>query len=254
MAKVRTNVPVDLAADVMFASDSTCCVCRERGKAIQLHHIDEDPNSNVSQNLALLCLECHNDTQLRGGFGRKLTAPLVIRYRNEWLDRVEARRMRADEAAVNKRIEAKASVNASQTTREAPLSYINALPAFRAELRKQAQPEWDSGVTSRMVQASYDYIDALQGILVTLAQYYTPQQFGDKSLQEFFAEAIASRFSWHHAHAEPSGPGTGGTIVRVICTRNVVTDVERMVEEFVESLVGYDDSFDWRGWPQRWRA
>lgn len=254
MAKARTNIPVDLAAEVMFASDSTCCVCRERGKALQLHHVDEDPSNNISQNLALLCLECHNDTQLRGGFGRSLNAALVIRYRDEWLIRVEARRAKADQAAVDKQIEARAHSAQPGTPRDAPLSYINALPAFRAELRKQAQPEWDSSVTPRMVQASWDYVDALQGILVTLARYYSPKQFGDKSPQEFFAEAIAARYAWHRAHAEPNGPGTGGTIVRVICAGNVVTDVERMVEDFALSLAGYDDSFDWRGWPERWHA
>ncbi len=63
----------------MFASDSTCCVCRERGKAVQVHHIDEDPSNNTPANLAVLCLECHNQTQVSGGFGRKLTDTLVIK-------------------------------------------------------------------------------------------------------------------------------------------------------------------------------
>ncbi len=258
MAKVRTGIPVDLAAEVMFASDSTCCVCRERGKALQLHHIDEEPSNNVEVNLAVLCLECHNDTQLQGGFGRKLNAALVTRYRDEWFERVKARRAKADEQAVKRQVgpPVKDPIADAQAfvPREAPLAYINSLPTFRAELRKHAQPEWDSGVTMRMVIASHEYIDALQGILVNLAQYYSPQQFGGKSPQEFFAEAIASRFSWHRTHAEPDGPGTGGTIVNVVCAGNVMADVERMVEEFAMSLAGYNDSFDWKRWPERWHA
>lgn len=259
MTKVRTTIPVDLAAEVMFSSDNTCCICRERGKALQLHHIDEDPSNNVEANLALLCLECHNDTQIQGGFGRKLNAALVIRYRDEWLNRVDTRREKADELAISRQVEkaipkANASFPAGNVPRDTPLSYINSLPVFRSELRKQAQVEWDSGVTSRMVIASYNYIDALQGILMALAQYYSPKQFGDKSPQEFFSEAIAARFAWHRAHAEPSGPGTGGTIINIVCSGNVVTDVERMVEEFAMSLAGYDDRFDWKGWPERWRA
>jgi len=259
MTKIRIGIPVDLANEVMFASDNTCCVCRERGKAVQVHHIDEDPSNNVAINLALLCLECHNDTQLKGGFGRKLNASLVTRYRNEWLERVERRRRKADERAVSRLVEPQGQQvtersPAAHVPREAPLAYINSLPAFRAELKKHAKPEWDSGVTSRMVMASYEYIDALQGILVTLAQYFSPQQFGGKPAQEFFAEAIAARFRWHRTHAEPHGPGTGGTIVNIICAGNVMSDVERMVEEFVMSLAGYDDSFDWKGWPERWRV
>jgi len=58
MTKVRTPIPSDLAAEVLFASDNTCCVCRERGKRIQIHHIDESPSNNVFENLAVLCLEC----------------------------------------------------------------------------------------------------------------------------------------------------------------------------------------------------
>ena len=259
MAKVRVNIPHDVATAVMFASDNTCCVCGERGKAVQLHHIDEDPSNSVAENLALLCLECHNNTQLQGGFGRRLNAALVTRYRDEWLLRFEARRQKADDLAISRQIDkpdlqATSAAAAARPLREAPLAYINSLPAFRAELRSHARPEWDSGVTSRMVTASYDYIDALQGILVTLAQYYSPEQFGGKSPQEFFSDAIASRFTWHRAHAEPHGPGTGGTIVSVICSGNVLADVERMVEEFATSLAGYNDSFDWKGWPERWRA
>jgi len=177
MTKVRTTIPVDLAAEVMFSSDNTCCICRERGKALQLHHIDEDPSNNVEANLALLCLEC--------------------RYRDEWLNRVDTRREKADELAISRQVEkaipkANASFPAGNVPRDTPLSYINSLPVFRSELRKQAQVEWDSGVTSRMVIASYNYIDALQGILMALAQYYSPKQFGDKSPQEFFSEAIAA--------------------------------------------------------------
>lgn len=56
----------------------------------------------------------------------------------------------------------------------------------------------------------------------------------------------------HRAQAEPHGPGTGGTIVSVTCSGNVMADVNRMVEDMVMSLVGYNDQFDWKGWPLRW--
>jgi hypothetical protein len=36
------------------------------------------------QNLAVLCLLCHDDTQIRGGFSRKLNAGLVRMYRDSW--------------------------------------------------------------------------------------------------------------------------------------------------------------------------
>jgi len=49
VTKTRVSIPSDLVADVMFA-DSTCCVCRERGKALQVHHVDEDPSNNTFAN------------------------------------------------------------------------------------------------------------------------------------------------------------------------------------------------------------
>lgn len=261
MTKPRVSVPSDLVADVMFASDSTCCVCRERGKAVQVHHVDEDPSNNTFVNLAVLCLECHNQTQLTGGFGRKLNAELVVKCREEWLARVVQRRDVADRTAVEKMVgpaaaQARGRVETvlySQERADAILAYVESLPDVRARLRRTAQAQWDTGVTATMVQASYDYIDALQGVLVTLAGFYPLGSFGDDP-HRFFSEIVASRFLWHRAHSEPHGPGTGGAIVNVVCSGNVVDDVERMVENIALSLVGYDDRFDWRGWPSRWRA
>src|SRR5215468_4347099 len=94
--KDRTPVPEDVRTLLMFRSDRTCCVCRERGQPIQIHHIDEDPGNNNPTNLAVLCLHCHNETQIRGGFGRRLDAAEVKVFRDEWDLRVEQRRETAD--------------------------------------------------------------------------------------------------------------------------------------------------------------
>ena len=86
--KRRAEIPRHTEAQVQFASDRTCCVCRIKGKPFQIHHIDENPANNDFKNLAVLCLECHNETQIRGGFGRKLNAEQVILYRDDWLIQV----------------------------------------------------------------------------------------------------------------------------------------------------------------------
>lgn len=263
MAKISTPIPSVLAADVMFSSDRTCCVCRERGKSLQIHHIDEDQSNNVFENLSVLCLECHNHTQLKGGFGRKLNAHIVTKYRDEWIETVKLRRNLADEMAV-KRLVGEISLSQQIETspqpviqhtqlKDPPMDYINSLPEFKAALLRQAQPKWDTGVTAKMVQANYDYIDSLNGILVTLAGYYSPEQLVNQSAQEYFSEIISSRFHWHRTIAEPHGPGTGGTMVNVTCSGGVMDDVEKMVEDMVMALVGDDDSFDWIGWSNRWR-
>ncbi|MGY0067384.1 HNH endonuclease signature motif containing protein [Streptomyces sp. QTS137] len=86
--KKRVRIPSELAAQVLFASDRACCVCRAKGKPIQIHHIDDDPSNNNFSNLSVLCLDCHDLTQITGGFGRKLDADQVRLYRNHWIDSV----------------------------------------------------------------------------------------------------------------------------------------------------------------------
>lgn len=81
--KERADVPEVVAARLLFLSDRTCCVCRTR-KPVQIHHLDENPANNAEENLAVLCFDCHRETQIRGGFDRKLNAEQVILYRDNW--------------------------------------------------------------------------------------------------------------------------------------------------------------------------
>jgi hypothetical protein len=90
--KQRVEIPTNTAAEVLFEADRTCCVCRQRGKATQLHHIDNDPSNSLGENLAVLCFDCHRETQIRGGFDRKLDAAQVRLYKEDWIKRVEAKR------------------------------------------------------------------------------------------------------------------------------------------------------------------
>lgn len=90
--KRRVPIPPEVSAAVRHASDNTCCKCRNPGQPVQIHHIDEDPANNTPVNLAVLCLTCHDQTQTHGGFGRRLDAPLVIKYRDEWLEMVRTKR------------------------------------------------------------------------------------------------------------------------------------------------------------------
>ena len=142
MSKIRKPIQPDLAAEVLYLSDNTCCVCKERGKSVQIHHIDEDPSHNVFENLACLCFECHNKTQIKGGFGRKLTSEVISKYRDEWLIDVKERRILANQRAVERLVgeveisEEIESKPVPQPTEEPkvkrpPLAYINSLPLFQ---------------------------------------------------------------------------------------------------------------------------
>jgi Protein of unknown function (DUF3298) len=90
--KSRIEIPQAIAAQVLFAADRTCCVCREKRRQVQIHHIDENPANNTIENLSVLCLECHHATQIRGGFDRKLDAAQIALYRDDWLKFVASKR------------------------------------------------------------------------------------------------------------------------------------------------------------------
>lgn len=96
MAKKRTAIPGEIAARVLFEHDRTCAVCRQGGKPVQIHHLDENPANHDLRNLAVLCFDCHRETQLRGGFDRKLDAEQIILYRNDWLRQVQRQRAAED--------------------------------------------------------------------------------------------------------------------------------------------------------------
>lgn len=97
----RKQISPKIAAKVMFTSDRTCCVCRKPGKPCQIHHIDGDPNNNKIDNLCVLCLDCHTETQISGGFHRKLSAEQIILYRDDWHILVAQKR------AINEKMEIK---------------------------------------------------------------------------------------------------------------------------------------------------
>ncbi len=93
--KKRVPIPADVSARVQFTSDRTCCVCRIAGKRIQIHHMDGDPSNNDPHNLAVLCTDCHDETQITGGFGRKLNSDQILLYRDDWYQLVAQTRAQA---------------------------------------------------------------------------------------------------------------------------------------------------------------
>lgn len=77
----------EIQSNAIFMQDRTCCVCRDKKKKyIQVHHIDENNDNNDINNLAILCLDCHTETQIQGGFFRKLDPDIIRKYRDEWIE------------------------------------------------------------------------------------------------------------------------------------------------------------------------
>jgi len=246
----------------MFSSDYTCCVCKERGKALLIHHIDDNPSNNAFGNLCALCPDCHHDAQLKNGFRLTLTPAELIQHRDTWFNHLELRRYLANQLALTREVKPDSlteqiqdnnnKVNQVGELQLPVVDYINALPAYKQALLTQAKPNWDSGDTGLMVQQNEDYIDLLKGILVTLARYSPAKQFAHQKPNEFFSEFISSRFKWHKIMLEPNGPGTGAPVTNIVCGGSVMADIEIMIENMVVGLLGHDTLFDIKTWSRRW--
>lgn len=255
--KTRTPIPEEIAASVLFGSDRTCCVCQTPGKPTQIHHVDEDPSNNDEANLCVLCLLCHDDTQVKGGFGRKLNAALVSQYRDNWCERVRKRRERADEIAISA-VAGGIPARTDRAVEEEPppsavlVPFIESLPVALRRAYDIARPRWDSGVTAEMVEGTSNVIDVVAQMLVHLAAWYPARHFNGKSARDYFSEFIGSRAVWHRAVAEPAGVGTGGTIVSVMTGASLLSDLEDAVCDLVDGLLGFDDSFDFLSWKAAW--
>jgi hypothetical protein len=233
-------------------SNRTCCVCTEPGKPIQIHHIDENPSNNVLENLAILCLHCHEDTQISGGFGRKLDAAQTSKFREQWLIRVNFRRHKADEDSI------KAVTHKNHTTQTAiPLrDYIPLLPEFLKRAYDNAREGWE-GTTADMMNSSYYVADVLEGILVYLSNFYPDGHFDQRDPRDYISELVSTRYSWHRHHMEPNGGGSGGTMIGPMVAMNVITDLRAMVDEMVSSLSDNPSNhfkFNFLQWRTNWRS
>lgn len=213
-------------------------------------------------NIAVLCFDCHRDTQITGGFDRKLSAGQVQRYRGDWLARVENNREARDgprhPPAERPRGEAHATgaveAQIARTAMGTPdfLNYVRSLPELHRQAYKQAHLLWDTGITSEMRKGSYQVIEVLKGILLELAKYYPPNHFGPDTVT-YFDEYIKSRYSWAYKKLEPNGPGTGGTIVLVQAGGEVMNDLEEMIAGMVCSLTSGRGDFNYTVWLEEWK-
>ncbi|MGQ3014186.1 MAG: HNH endonuclease [Flavobacteriales bacterium] len=91
--KPRKRIPEKLAAQVVYKANRKCCVCKSPGK--QIHHLNGDTTDNVMNNLAYLCLDCHDEAEKKGGLSRKLSPETIILYRDQLYKQIEQERKQA---------------------------------------------------------------------------------------------------------------------------------------------------------------
>jgi hypothetical protein len=239
----RVPIPADMAAKVLLAHDRTCCVCHERGKRVQIHHIDDNNSNNQEANLAALCFDCHDLTMVKGGFGRGLDAAQVAQYRDEWIARIAQLKKKADEILLQKQIgvidAAGKAPKEWQTPGEIEMAaYIESLPDTMQKAYELAQPEWNRASFIK-AQATYQVIRVAEKLWTGLAAWYPPNHFGEVPADEFVPQYIAERFSLRHALMEPGGPRSGGTMMIPLVAYGVLLDVQELIVLTVRMMVGF---------------
>lgn len=266
--KKRVPIPKEVAAEILFLSERTCCVCNTRGKQVQIHHIDENPANNDLKNLSVLCLNCHDETMIKGGFGRKLESNQIILYRNDWLKRVKIRKEEADKiASIQAVVGSTETVIVNEVNDEDYLNYktyddpnllkdyLDKILIIHNAQLTIAQTKWNTGVTATMNQGSYDMTDFYEEVLIELSAFYPKGHFNNLTPKKYFSDFISSRFLWHRFVLEPHGVGTGGTIVSTITGGKVMNDLKNMVVDMVNSLLfsnEIDEQIDLNKWREEW--
>lgn len=96
----RKYIPAKVQTNVQTNSAGRCVICYGTGKCtdpmypnVQIAHIDKDNENNQEDNLALLCIHCHNlyDSTLRQG--KNYTAGAIKTWRKKLYDDVQNGRL-----------------------------------------------------------------------------------------------------------------------------------------------------------------
>jgi hypothetical protein len=198
----------------------------------------------------------------RGGFGRKLLATEVSRYKQDWETRVAERRAKADKLVLQNQVGIALDEISSPPTPAANwspppvlalIAYVESLPTIMKQAYALAMPEWNIGATNTVAQATYQVISVVEHIFVQLAHWYPPNHFGQKPAAEFFTNFIQSRFEFRFALLEPGGPSTGGSMIRSHVAYGVLLDAQNEVLLTVRMLCAFRSKQFIDDWQVRWK-
>lgn len=264
--KTRKAIHKAIAAEILFSSDRTCCICNNRSKRAQIHHIDDNPSNNILENLAVLCFDCHDKTMIKGGIGRGLDAVQVKMYRDDWIERVQKRRDKADELAS---IEMVTGIELESEKIQKPIedflhyktinnpnlleSYLKKLLSVHKVQLAIAQSKIDECVTVFMLEGSNDMIDFYHKALIELATFFPKYHFNDLHPKTFFNQMTSDRFNWHGLMINPTGEELIGTTALVSINLGVMLDLKNMIVEVVSALLypNHDDNYI-NNWKEEW--
>lgn len=131
-------------------------------------------------------------------------------------------------------------------------AYIAQLPGLRAAAYKKAKAGWDTGVTSKMIDASQQYESELLRMCEGLAaRYYPKKHFGPAGIRPLLTGQMKSVEKMSLLIHDVDGDG-GGTINPVMAEGDVMAFLESTVRNMVSQVTMSDDQFDFKRWEALW--
>jgi hypothetical protein len=245
---VRKKINEQVADQLLFDVDRTCCLCTQPGKSVQIHHIDGDNQNNDLSNLVVLCLGCHDEVTRGPGLGRGISAGYLLLKKKFWAESVG--QFRSTILPVEPEMNSEIHMNATSAKyeffgeEEVKHELYSCFTTFRAS-RARAQVFLEEGTTVSNNLAMNTMIEDLIAALVTLADFFPPGHFGASPKQYF--ERWARDLSGLHFNV--SQLGDYGTMIGYVTASKTLTSLETLFLDMAETLA-FDA--DWYGdWAEK---
>lgn len=274
MAKTRKAVPPVTSDELLYVFDRTCCVCQDPNIGVQIHHLDGDPSSNEIENLAALCLRCHDQASKTGGLTRSLSKGIIKKYRAEWLRRVQRKRSIAIEPESTrtpefKRIQTYIDVLMGDVPTDDLSSEDQVVRKFAdcdredAILQKKSihlagQPFLDRGSTMDQGHAVQMVVSGYKELILRLTEFYPEGHFGRDSAEEYLFRLVDILADWSYLSATPTH-GLMGTMHANDATFRLCSLLDTIAKDMLRTLSWYHlDEWEIIGdeseWVKAWKA
>ena len=86
LTEPRSPIPENIVNILLYKNKRTCCICRDPNKSVVIHHIKEwhVSHSHNESNLAVLCLEHHNEAHTAQGLSQNLSESELRLAKKNW--------------------------------------------------------------------------------------------------------------------------------------------------------------------------
>lgn len=132
-------------------------------------------------------------------------------------------------------------------------SLLQKLPEREVAAKKTAHQGWDSGNTTKMLDATSVYNDALTGMITDLAAAYYGKAKITKEDVAAYVKTLKAAAEFRHKLDNPTNEDRG-TEDRLEAPASVSSDLEETVAQMVQAVTDDNEKFDYPGWEKKWTA